>query len=121
MHFYLVQKEMKKKFILITAIVACAIIYYGCEEKEEAPKPPGPTPPTADFTWEITNNQTRTVEFTNTSSLATSYSWDFGDASTSTAVSPQHSFPSYSTFNVKLTAHGQGGSNIKTQSVTVIP
>ena len=56
-----------------------------------------------------------TVWFTNTSQNADSYSWDFGDGTTSTDVSPIHVFP-YSTsdvdlFTVTLTAYNDCGDN----------
>jgi|SRR5688572_24120888 len=112
---------MKKKFILITAVLLAAIVYYGCEKKEEQPPVPPPAPPVADFTYEITNHATRTVKFTNASLYAHSYSWDFGDAGTSTQISPQHSYPSYGNYTVRLTAHGEGGTNTATKTVAVTP
>jgi PKD repeat protein len=59
---------------------------------------------TADFTF--TNDQMTgdDVVFTNTSENAESYSWDFGDGSTSTEVSPTHAYSLGGTFTVTLTA-----------------
>ena len=44
------------------------------------------------------------VTFTNSSSNATSYSWDFGDSTTSTEANPTHVFPEEGKYTVKLTA-----------------
>src|SRR5689334_22919703 len=111
---------MKRKFILIPVLLA-TLIFSGCEKKEDrAPISPQPAP-VPDFTYEITDHVTRTVKFTNASVYAQSYSWNFGDAATSTLASPQHSYPSYSTYSVTLTATGQGGTNTSTKSVTITP
>ena len=45
------------------------------------------TVPTADFS---SANFGTTVEFTNSSVNANSYSWDFGDGNSSTNVNPSH-------------------------------
>ena len=50
------------------------------------------------------------VAFTNTSSNATNYLWDFGDGSTSTEVNPSHTFAVAGSYNITLTATGSGGS-----------
>ena len=55
--------------------------------------------------------------FTNTSSgTITSYSWNFGDGSTSTASNPTHSYATAGTYTVSLTAKGPAGTNTKTQT-----
>ena len=50
------------------------------------------------------------VSFTNESSMAISYVWDFGDGSElSEEVSPIHSYPDYGTYEVILRAYGIAG------------
>jgi hypothetical protein len=44
------------------------------------------------------------VEFVNCSAGADSYFWQFGDGTTSTEVSPAHTFAQVGTFDVRLTA-----------------
>jgi PKD repeat protein len=58
------------------------------------------------------------VTFTNSSTNATSYSWDFnGDGTTdSTAQNPSYTYAAAGTYTVKLTATGSGGTNTKTQT-----
>lgn len=49
-----------------------------------------------------------TVRFENTS-RGTSYEWDFGDGTTSTEHSPEHTFTQSGTFRVRLVAHLENG------------
>jgi PKD repeat protein len=51
-----------------------------------------------------------TVTFTNQSTNAASYSWDFGDGGSSTAVSPTYVYASAGEYTVTLTAIGPGGA-----------
>jgi PKD repeat protein len=56
------------------------------------------------------------ITYTNTSTNATSYLWDFGDPAsgannTSTAVNAQHTYSATGAYTVKLTATGSGGTN----------
>ncbi len=75
--------------------------------------------PTAGFTYEIDD---LTVEFSNTSTNAIDYLWDFGDGETSTDVNPAHTYNSPGTFIVTLTASDNYCSDaIFTQNVAVDP
>lgn len=69
-----------------------------------------------DFTFMVTAS---TVDFTNQSSSASSYEWDFGDSNTSTAASPTHIYQSIGTFTVKLNAYGGDTSCFDTISKQV--
>lgn len=51
------------------------------------------------------------VTFTNMSTNATGYLWDFGDGNTSTDVHPVHSYSAAGTYTVCLTATNAGGCN----------
>lgn len=54
------------------------------------------------------NNGNNTWTFTNTSTFATMYIWDFGDGNTSTLVNPVHSYASPGNYVVTLVAYGCG-------------
>lgn len=66
-----------------------------------------------------------TVQFTNTSTGANSYVWNFGDGTTSTVASPSHTYTVTGSFNVTLTAsNGVGGCSAaatKNQFVKIAP
>lgn len=58
-----------------------------------------------------------TVNFTDSSTCATSWLWDFGDGTTSTVQNPSHTYdPSFSSYTVSLTATNAGGSNTMTKT-----
>ncbi len=60
------------------------------------------------------------MNFTNASSGATGYTWDFGDGSgTSTSASPTYSYSTANTFTVTLIATDGTCSDTTTQNVTV--
>lgn len=70
--------------------------------------------PIADFTADVTSGTAPlSVQFTNTSTNATSYLWEFGDGGTSALASPSHTFTSPGTYTVTLTANGPGGSDVE--------
>lgn len=77
-----------------------------------------PATPVADFTWN--NVSGGLVTFTDQSdNYPTSWSWTFGDASTSTLQNPNHTYATNNTYNVCLTATNAGGSHQVCKSVTV--
>ena len=78
-------------------------------------------PPTANFTF-TTSGLTASFTDTSTDSDGTiaSRSWAFGDATTSTATNPSHTYAAASTYTVSLTVTDNGGAtNSTSKSVTV--
>lgn len=62
-----------------------------------------------------------TINFSNTSTGATSYSWNFGDNTSDTATTPSHLYSAPGNYTVVLTATNGCGSSTSTQTVTVNP
>ncbi len=87
--------------VLIAAVVA--VLYSGCKE-EDKPKPD------ASFSF-VASGDGRTIAFTNESTDADTYAWEFGDGESSVEESPTHTYPDYGTFTIKLTATGGGGTD----------
>jgi PKD repeat protein len=73
--------------------------------------------PTAGFT---SSSNLLSVSFTDISTGATSWAWDFGDQNTSTLQNPSHTYATAGTYNVCLTATANGCSNTICHTVTVI-
>lgn len=74
---------------------------------------------TSSFSYATTD---LTSQFTDTSTGgATSWTWAFGDGTSSTAQSPSHTYPMAGTYAVKLTAtrSSDGAQSAVTQSVTL--
>lgn len=102
-------KKNKLFFISMAFIAFGTLIFSSCSKDED--KTPVPS-----FTFEISD---KTVTFTNTSTDATSYSWDFGDASTvSTEENPTHEYAAYGDYDVRLTAIGDSEKTLK-QTISV--
>jgi PKD repeat protein len=75
--------------------------------------------PVANFS-EVTSTSNLTATFTNTSTDATSYSWDFGDGTTSSDVNPAaHTYAYKGQYLVSLTASSTEGSNTTTKEIFV--
>jgi PKD repeat protein len=75
------------------------------------------TAPTAGFNSLVSSN---IVSFTNVSTGATSFSWSFGDGSSSTSASPTHTYATDGVYTVVLTASNNCGSSTFTQTVTIV-
>jgi len=67
--------------------------------------------PTANFTYQITNSCKGKVSFTNTSTAATSYLWDFGNGNSSNATDPNTTFDKPGTYVVMLIAQNVVGGD----------
>ena len=74
--------------------------------------------PTSNFTGNVTSGYNPlTVQFTDTSTnYPTSWSWNFGDNTTSTQQNPVHTYNSVGTFNVTLIASNVYGDNTTTKT-----
>ncbi len=75
------------------------------------------TTPSVSFSGTTSGN---TVAFTNTSTGASSYSWSFGDGSTSTEANPVHTYMEDGIYSVILTATNICGSVSQNQLITIV-
>jgi PKD repeat protein len=79
-----------------------------------------PDPASASFTVDkLTAGVGEVVTFTNASTNATDFLWNFGDGSTSTLESPTHTYSETGIFTVSLTASGEGGDDTFTMQITI--
>lgn len=77
---------------------------------------PNMSPPTANFTADITETCTGAVSFSNLSNNAVSYQWSFGDGTTSSINNPTHSYTSNGTYTVSLFVENTFGSDTLVKS-----
>jgi PKD repeat protein len=74
------------------------------------------SPPVAGFVADRTNGTAPlTVQFTDQSTGAASWLWNFGDGATSTDPNPMHIYGSGGSFTVTLTVSNSAGPNSKTR------
>lgn len=59
------------------------------------------------------------VQFINSTTNATSYSWDFGDGGTSTLKDPEYVYNQAGIYSVRLTAYNDAGDKFIIQPVTI--
>lgn len=100
------------KWIVLGAMAL--VIWSSCEKEDE---PIAGDKPVASFTTLIEDLQ---VTFTNTSSGADSYAWDFGDGNTSDEVSPTHQYSTGGSYEVTLTATNAFGSTTSKQTLAIV-
>ena len=60
-----------------------------------------------------------TVAFTNTTTGATSYAWDYGDGKTSTVKEESHTYAAGGFYTVKMTAKNAGGESVVTKEIFI--
>ncbi len=77
-------------------------------------------PPVSRFTAGFTCNNKRQVIFTDNSVLPQTWSWDFGDGSTSVLQNPAHTYTAFGNYTVTLTVTNGSCSHTSTQSVNLI-
>ncbi|MEW6212237.1 MAG: PKD domain-containing protein [Acidobacteriota bacterium] len=83
----------------------------GCYETVQSPQAP-----VADFSASpVSGNAPLTVQFTDLSTAATAWQWDFGDGGSSTQKNPSHTYQNAGSYSVVLTASNAAGMSVKTR------
>lgn len=77
--------------------------------------------PGSGFVFRVMAPSSGEVQFTNNSTNASRFRWDFGDGTTSTAINPMHTYVQSGTYNVCLTADHTTGGTTSCQMVNVMP
>lgn len=105
-----------KNIFLLASLMLFTLFVVSCGGGDDSPDPE-PEAPSASFEWE--KNGDYEVTFTNQSINADTYSWDFGDGSTSTDESPVHTYAEVGDYTVTLTATGEGGEDTDSQEISI--
>jgi len=117
-------KVFRKTTLLLLGLVTTASVFVSCvgdelfrDELPDANSKEDIVPPSADFSYASDQEDFRIVNFTNLSSEANTYSWDFGGGATSDLKDPTHPFEAgEGTYPVTLTASDSNGA---TSTVTI--
>ena len=80
---------------------------------------PALVPPTSSFSYSIVNECAGLVNFTSSSSNAVSVEWNFGDNTFSNESNTSHQFSSSGTYNVRLIASNELGSDTIQESISL--
>lgn len=78
-----------------------------------------PLAPNAAFTNELISSCGGTVQFSDLTGSASTWSWDFGDGSTSTDQNPLHDYANSGTYTVSLTVTNCAGNDVLTLPAAV--
>ena len=100
---------MKSRNSFLFLVVLLTAVVFSCDES--LPEAIYGTEPVADFTATQSQSDIFTWSFTNNSSGAISYNWDFGDGNGSSEANPSHTYTGAGQFAVILTATAAGTSN----------
>jgi PKD repeat protein len=110
---------MKTKTVF-TLLLTTSIFIYSCSKKDNG----GGITPSASFTLsEVAGNShaPSTVNFSNTSTYGNTYSWNFGDGSSSSADAPSHKYTTAGNYSITLIASAGGKTSTTTRSITILP
>lgn len=103
---------MKTSRLLVPIVILISILTPSCQKQ-----------PTACFSCEEIGQagDTFNYEFTNCSTEASSYKWDFGDGGSSELTAPLHGYENAGTYTVRLTAFSENGrkTDETTQTITI--
>ncbi|MES2559886.1 MAG: PKD domain-containing protein [Bacteroidota bacterium] len=79
-----------------------------------------PASPTASFTMSLpVAYEASSMSFTNTSTMATTYFWNFGDGTNSALANPTKTYVNAGTYTVTLVING--GVSVMNKNITVLP
>lgn len=102
-------KMNKSRALNVTALLSAALLITSCA------KPPEPN-----FEWTPVNAEAgESIQFENLTEEATSYTWNFGDGSSSELEHPAHTFEEAGDYTVTLTATNDAGDGVYSTGLTI--
>lgn len=108
----IINKFSSKRFFNLLAVTLMIGTLVSCDYEYELPEAgslPDKTPPSANFTASQSDENFLTFNFSNLSSSATDYIWEFGDGNTSTELDATNTYPDEGTYTVTLTVSDKLG------------
>ena len=105
---------LNAKWALSAFFMASILFFSACDKEEEEESP------IASFQFEVNADNFLQVSFTNFSQNADTYAWDFGDGNTSTEENPTHTYAEAGTYDVTLSATGNGETASRAETVNLV-
>lgn len=102
---------MKARFFSLMTMAVLAVLMLSCKEDTPAP--------VVEIFFEADAMDPYTINFTTTSSNASTFSWEFGEGSVGVGAEVSHTYLSSGDYTVKVTAAGDGGSTVATKDVSI--
>ncbi len=104
-HIYII-KLFSLSVLFVLSIMGTIFILASCEQQAlpDVGSQPDLTPPSADFSTIPDNADSKKIKFSNLSSSATDFLWDFGDGNTSIDKEPSNLYPTEGIYTVTLVA-----------------
>lgn len=113
----LINLNQKLKYLLSVLLIISVIL--ACEEESPSASLVDSGALAAGFDTTVDPNEPLSVTFSNTSTGALSYQWDFGDGNGTAVKDATHSYENNGTYNVVLVVAKRGGSEIDSTSQTI--
>ncbi|HYH14905.1 MAG TPA: PKD domain-containing protein [Flavisolibacter sp.] len=106
---------------IITTCMLAAFMVLSCTKLEEyLPHHPDRVRPDANFTYTLSSDSLPVqVAFTNTSTGATEFYWDFGNGQSSTLQNPVTTYTEGGVYQVRLIASNAFGKDTSVQQITI--
>lgn len=101
--------------ILLVGFISLTLLLEGCKPKEPEPEP------MIKFSYNPSQNLEApvTISFTNLSTNANTFEWDFDDGTYSTLKNVNHTFTKGGTYRVSLTGTGKGGQQTAFATIVI--
>lgn len=112
--------KLSMSFVMVALI---SVFISSCDDRFELPAAGSvadETPPAANFSHVPSDANYADISFSNTSTSATTYAWDFGDGNTSTEANPSNTYAADADYTVTLTASDAlGVTNTISKTITI--
>ncbi|MDX2430409.1 MAG: PKD domain-containing protein, partial [Bacteroides sp.] len=102
---------MKTRIFSFMTMAFVAFLLVSCGEDTPAP--------VVEIFFEADMDDPYTINFTTTSSNASSFSWEFGDGNVAVGAEATHTYLQSGEYMVKVTATGDGGEAMATKDVSI--
>lgn len=113
-------KNLSTKNIAKIFFLTVTAVLFSCSEEDTTEEIIIEPTPIAAFTENATVEDWKIIEFTDRSTNATTYAWDFGDGNTADVAEPTNEYPDAGTYTVTLTVNGDSDNSDTVEKTVVV-